>query len=465
MSEAVLDTRKVRSWRKYPSYQTIELDWIDRVPDHWIVKRLKWSITACQNGIWGDEPTGDKDDVGCVRVADFDRLRFVLGESVELTNRSVPKDKQVGRLLNRGDLLLEKSGGGDNQPVGALVLFDSDAIAVCSNFVAKVTVADGYCGSYLRYLHACLYASRVNTRSMKQATGIQNLDSGQYFDEKVAFPSLDEQRAIAAFLDRETTRIDALVAKKQQLIDLLEEKKQSVLRYAVTSGLNDAVSFRDSKYGWLGKIPDHWKTVPIKYAVDIVGGMTPSKENKDYWRDGIFPWVSPKDMKRFEIDDSEDHITEVAIRETTISQLPINSVLIVIRGMILARYVPVAINTVPVTINQDMKGLLCKDGVIPRYLAYQLQAIQDAFFAVMEEAGHGTLCLRTNLWDTIAITVPPEEEQREICDFVDTKTALLNKSCDKIQISIQRLLKYRTALISAAVTGQIDVREEVQLDE
>jgi len=280
---------------------------------------------------------------------------------------------------------------------------------------------------------------------------------------RICLPPLPEQRAIAAFLDRETARIDALIGHKQRLIALLEEKRQAVISHAVTKGLDPDVELKDSGKPWLGSVPAKWTLKPLKHCVSVFGGMTPSKENSDFWN-GNIPWVSPKDMKRFEIDDSEDHITEAALEQTTIAFLPINTVMIVIRGMILARYVPVAINTVRVTINQDMKALRCKSGLQTRYLAYQLRAIQDAFFSVMEEAGHGTLCLRTELWNSITIAVPPIDEQQAICNAIDKSTAAILRCISQIQDSISQLLEYRTALISAAVTGQIDVRDEVQLD-
>ncbi len=462
MSEAVLDTRKVRSWRKYPSYQTIELDWVDRVPDHWIVKRLKWSITACQNGIWGDEPTGDEDNVGCVRVADFDRLRFVLDESVELTKRSVPKEKQVGRLLNRGDLLLEKSGGGDNQPVGALVLFDSDAVAVCSNFVAKVAVADGYCGSYLRYLHACLYANRVNTRSMKQATGIQNLDSGQYFDEKVAFPSLVEQRAIAAFLDRETARIDALVAKKQRLIELLEEKLQAVVSRAVTKGLAPTVDTQDSNLPWYGRFPSHWKLMRVGWIAEVSNGSTPSQGRDKYWLDGTIPWIASGAVNAEVVTEPTALITEEALRETSLRIIPSGSVLMGMIGQGKTRGTT-SILGIDSCVNQNLAALTPGKLVNNEYLRYALQHIYEPVRNIGR--GGNQAALNCDLIRSIRILLPPTDEQLQIVTYLNALRQRTS-SVTRLLCDHQAMLnEYRTALISAAVTGQIDVREEVQLDE
>ena len=121
-------------------------------------------------------------------------------------------------------------------------------------------VADDHWPRYLAYLHAALYAAKINTRSIKQSTGIQNLDSSSYLNESAGLPGLSEQRAIADFLDRETARIDALVAKKERLIKLLQEKRTALITRAVTRGLDPTVPMKDSGVEWLGEIPAHWRS-------------------------------------------------------------------------------------------------------------------------------------------------------------------------------------------------------------
>jgi len=196
-------------------------------------------------------------DIACVRVADFDRVAFTV-DFQDPTLRSIEPGVVAARGLRAGDLLLEKSGGGENQPVGAVVLYGYTLPAVCSNFVARVTIAPGYDARFLTYLHAALYALRINTRHIKQSTGIQNLDSASYLGEATGLPTEPEQRAIAAFLDRETARIDVLVAKKERLIELLQEQRTALITRAVTRGL-DPNPMKDSGVEWLGEIPAHWE--------------------------------------------------------------------------------------------------------------------------------------------------------------------------------------------------------------
>lgn len=222
---------------KYPAYKDSGVEWLGRVPAHWRVDRMKASIATSRNGIWGDDPQGDESDIACVRVADFDRARLLIRPQVP-TVRSVTEKERAGRLLNRGDLLLEKSGGGELQPVGQVVMYQLDAPAVCSNFVAKLTLKAGMTSGYWNYVHSAAYAVGVNLGSINQTSGIQNLDQDRYFNERAPFPTESEQTAIADFLDRETAKIDVLIAEKEKLIALLQERRSALIAAAVTGQID-----------------------------------------------------------------------------------------------------------------------------------------------------------------------------------------------------------------------------------
>jgi len=145
----------------YPNYRDSGVEWLGEIPSHWEVMRLKTTVEGCINGTWGDEPDEGVNNLICVRVADFDRVGLKVGTD-NLTVRSIPENQKRGKLLQSGDLLIEKSGGGEQQLVGAVVLFDLDIPAVCSNFIARMPVRTGREPSYLNYLHFALYAARIN---------------------------------------------------------------------------------------------------------------------------------------------------------------------------------------------------------------------------------------------------------------------------------------------------------------
>lgn len=211
--------------------------WLGSVPSHWQISRLKNSILSAQNGVWGSETEGDENDIYCLRVADFNRLQLNIQEG-DLTLRNIlPKD-YASRGLSCGDLLLEKSGGGDKQPVGCVVLNTFNGKAVCSNFVARVKLAENMDSRYWTYFHSVLYSARVNTRSIKQSTGIQNLDATLYFNELACYPSIDEQVQIADFLDQETQKIDQMTNTVNRTIERLKEYRSTLITQAVTGKID-----------------------------------------------------------------------------------------------------------------------------------------------------------------------------------------------------------------------------------
>jgi type I restriction enzyme S subunit len=212
------------------------IPWLGKVPEHWELKRLKWTVTGCFNGVWGDEPD-DANDVVCVRVADFDRDKLKVS-SESLTLRAVDPMQFEKKKLVKGDLLIEKSGGGEKQLVGCVVYFDHDFDAVCSNFVARMPVDTNHDARYWSYAHAGLYAGKVNYPAIKQTTGIQNLDAGEYLNNRIGYPPLEEQQQIAAFLDSETAKLDALFEKVNEVIARLTEYRAALITAATTGKID-----------------------------------------------------------------------------------------------------------------------------------------------------------------------------------------------------------------------------------
>ena len=281
-------------------------------------------------------------------------------------------------------------------------------------------------------------------------------------------PPLDEQRAIAAYLDRETERIDALVAKKRLLIERLEEYRTALITRTVTrglppeaaraAGLDPSPRLKPSGVEWLGEVPEHWEVKPLRRLASFQGGATPDKSRDEFW-DGAVPWVSPKDMKRASLADSEDHVTDAALAASSIALLPIGSVLVVVRGMILAHSFPVAVTAGPVTINQDMKALITTNSLSHMFLYWCLVGRRRVVVSLCDESAHGTRKLETASLATLAVAVPPDREQRAIVAFLNDETARIDGLTRQVETAIERSQEYRTALITAAVTGKIDVRE------
>lgn len=270
-------------------------------------------------------------------------------------------------------------------------------------------------------------------------------------------PHYSEQERIANFLDDKTARIDALIAEKERLVLAVREYFTARLGTAVVQGIRAERKLVEAHAKGFEAIPADWSLTPIKHLASASGGMTPSKDNDDFWQ-GDIPWVSPKDMKRFVLHDSVDHISQLALDSTSLKRQPVESVLVVVRGMILAHTFPVAINAVPVTINQDMKALHVKGRVSARYLAWMLRGLQPLMLALTEESAHGTKALRTDQWANQCVPVPPKDEQIELVQSFERWQSESEKLSAHLEQHIARLREYRSSLISAAVTGQLDIR-------
>ena len=205
--------------------------WLGSPPSHWRRMRLKDAVEGCFNGAWGDDPRLDGSDIPVVRVADFDRVRRIALGS--LTIRNIEKEKWSSRELRSGDLLIEKSGGGDQQPVGMVVQYLGEPGTICSNFVARMRPRTFANSRFLTFVHAHLYSQGVTRLSIKQSTGIQNLDDGAYLVEHFYLPPLEDQIEIAEHLDTCTTDIDSLRAHVEREIELLGEIRSCTINDAV----------------------------------------------------------------------------------------------------------------------------------------------------------------------------------------------------------------------------------------
>lgn len=209
--------------------------------------------------------------------------------------------------------------------------------------------------------------------------------------------------------------------------------------------------------------PSTWPKTYLGHVVDIRSGSTPSKDEAAFW-DGQIPWVSPKDMKVFRVSDSEDHVSEAALRNTSLKYVPSGCVLMVTRGMILDRVVPVAVTTRPVTINQDMKALLPREGIDGVFLAWLLTGLNDSLLARVEEAAHGAKALRSELWKKLPVSIPPISTQRSIAAFLDHKIPSIDELIATKERFASALAELRQTLITEAVMNELpqfrtDVKE------
>ena len=203
------------------------------------------------------------------------------------------------------------------------------------------------------------------------------------------------------------------------------------------------------------ELPNGWEYAPLRELGSWSGGGTPSKGRKDFWENGTIPWVSPKDMKRLFIDDSIDSITELALGDSAAKLISSNSILMVTRSGILEHTFPVCVNTVPVTVNQDLKALTPRPGVDYRYLAYGLRAFGQTILHECSKDGTTVASIETSELHSFPFPVAPDDEQHRLVEAIESYLTRLDDAVATLERVQRNLKRYRASVLKAAVEGQL----------
>jgi len=434
----------------YSEFRDSGVAWAARVPIHWETWKLAHAFDSIGSGTTPptDEPTWYSE--GTIPWVTTGELRegVIFQTAKSVTSEAIEKFTSL-RRYSKGALVLAMYGA----TIGRLGILGVEATvnqACC--------VLSGPRQLFPRFVFHWLVGFKKQIVDIYSTGGGQpNISQEIVSSLRIPAPGWDEQANIAAFLDRETSKIDALIAEQERLITLLAEKRQATISQAVTRGLNPDAPMKVSGVVWLGEVPTHWDIVPLKYLVELRSGGTPSKDNLAYW-EGDVPWASAKDLKVEELRSTSDCITQTAVDEGAASLVRAGAVLVVVRGMILARTFPVVETRVPMAINQDLKAVLPLDRLNASFLAWLLRASAGESLRRLDEAGHGTKALRMDAWTSMQLPVPPLSEQAQVARFLSRETAKLDALCSDSERAIGLLNERRSALITAAVTGQIDIR-------
>ena len=415
--------------------------------------RLKWAFDSCKNGAWGDEPDGESDAV-CIRAADFNADLGVLLDS-ERTLRAIDEStyRKVG--LRAGDLVVEKSGGGEKQLVGRSVIYNGTDRAVCSNFLARCRPSDLVTSEYLNYLMLGLYKARGTYPHIKQTTGIQNLDMASFLNTRVTLPPLETQKRISAYLDEKTAQIDGLIARKQALLARLGEKRQAIITQAVTKGTNPAAPLKDSGIDWIGQIPAHWDLVALGYRYEIQLGRMLNAERAD--GENLKPYLRVYDVQWGAINVNQLPLMDFPPEAQRRYRLLPGDLMVNEGGSYVGRsaiwqgdleecYYQKALHRLrPSNRENDTAEFLL--------LVMEMATTRNVFVA----GGNQTTIdhLTAEQLRRYRFAFPPFNEQAEIVADCRQRLKQLSDIVDAVSTSLAYLAEYRVALITSAVTGQI----------
>lgn len=438
-------------YRAYPTYKDSGIEWIGQVPEEWLNRKVFHAFQAIGSGTTPPAKEHEWYQGGTIPWITTSELRE---NTVVKTKKCVTSDAMQKfsalKIFPAGSLAIAMYGATIGR-LGFLGIPATTNQACC--------VLSGERDLNIQFLYYWLMAFRADIVAFfSEGGGQPNINQEVIASLRVPSPAPDEQATIVATLDRETARIDALVEKKTRFIELLKEKRQALITHAVTKGLDRNAKMKDSGIEWIGQVPEHWEATKLKHVAAFSGGGTPSKENPDYWN-GCIPWVSPKDMKHEVITDSIDHITTKGLENSATKLIDSGAVLLVARSGILRHTIPVGINNVPVSLNQDMKALsLDEIRVRPRFILRWVQGLNRSLLGIWAKEGATVESLEHEYVANTRLPLPDLKEQDAILATLDLETARIDALISKSEQSIILLKERRAAFITAAVTGQIDLR-------
>jgi len=441
------------SFPRYPEYKHSGVEWLGEVPCHWEVKRLRFVV----------EINPSKSEVA--KLTPDTEVSFLpmeaIGDDGSLNLERTRPIQEVGSgytYFREDDVAVAKITPCFENGKGAVMRGLVEGLGFGTTELIVTRPRRDHITS--EYLH-CLYTSatfrRLGEASMYGAGGQKRVPDDFIRDFEIGLPAVPEQQAIVTFLNRETSKIDALVAEQEKLIELLKEKRQAIISHAVTRGLDPAVPMKDSGIEWLGKVPVHWEVAPLKRFV-VLTTSGPRGWSDLVSETGAVFFQSQNIGYSMEVSLGESNrITPPSDADAERTRLKSDDVVICITGGRTGAVAHVPQNIEEAYVNQHVCLLRPSAQTLGKFLAYCLFSIpcQEQLSRAMYglKQGMGLDQVRSTV-----VACPSMEEQREIIAFLDAKVAAFDALIAEARRAIGLLTERRAALISAAVTGRIDVR-------
>src|SRR5450830_423503 len=439
-------------YKAYPEYKDSGVEWLGLVPQHWNSRQLKFLCT-CNDDVLAESMPPEYEieyiDIGSVSASEgISKTETMLFSGAPSRARSVVRDGDV--IISTVRTYLEAIASIDNPPPN-LVVSTGFAVIRPNQHLHKKFAA--YC------LRTSGFIKEVIARSV--GVSYPAINASDLINIKAPLPKFGEQEKIANFLDHETAKIDTLIAKQQELIKLLKEKRQAVISHAVTKGLNPNAPMRDSDVEWLGDVPAHWGVCKIKnLSLVISKGTTPSTIGGDFVEAGI-RFLKAENIGKFIKVSSvpEFYITEETDKKIARSRLKEHDVLVIIAGATTGLLSIIERDLLPANTNQAVSFIRPKEikfsKLILRWLSTEFS--QRIIWMGAVQAAQPNLSMED--LSNIPICIPPDSELDQIMNYVDDSLVEFDRLIDRAAIAIDLMQERRTALISAAVTGKIDVRD------
>lgn len=431
------------SFPRYERYKESGVEWLDEVPEHWVISRLGFEAWVRARLGWRGLKADEYVEDGYVFLStpnlklkqiDFDDVNYIDKQRYE-------ESPEI--QLRTGDVLLAKDGS----TLGTVnVVRSLPRPATVNSSIAVITPRESLDGIYLYYLFQSGFMEHTIQR-IKGGMGVPHLFQEDLNKFYLPLPRTAEQTRIASFLDAETGKIDALIEEQRRLIELLKEKRQAVISHAVTKGLNPDAPMKDSGLDWLGRMPAHWLLCKFSRLFLASKGRNGQQLTKEYCaeHDGPYPVFSGQtsdDGVMASIDEFEfDFMEPGVLFSTTVGA----------KAMDLKRVAG------KFSLSQNCMIIWPRTNSLSvRFYYYHCQPLFRHEREMIPD--HMQASFRMEDLYGYRVAVPPYEEQEDIATYLDVETKKFADLIHQAEIQILLLQERRSALISAAVTGKIDVR-------
>ena len=444
-------------YQQYEEYKDSGVEWLEEIPSHWELSKLRYMFS------FGRGLTITKADlldtgVPCVSYGEVhSKYAFEIDPKkhyLKCVDEGYLQSSSYA-LLTKGDLVFADTSE-DIEGSGNFTQLVSDDLVFAGYHTVIARPFDRQCSRFYAYLMDCKEI-RTQIRHMVKGVKVFSITQSILKGVEIWLPSLDERETIANFLDHETAQIDTLIDKQQALIQLLKEKRQAVISHAVTKGLNPDAPMKDSGVEWLGDVPEHWKIAKLKWKASTTSGGTPTTSKyEDYYEDGYIPWIRTTDLNNDKLNETPVMITAKAVRDSACSLLPKNSVLLAMYGGAgsIGKH---SLLNFESTINQAVCGVLPSEDFVPDYL-HRFYEFYRPFWMIGAAGTRKDPNIGQDNIKEAKVLIPPLDEQKKVADYLDKMQGHFDSLTESAEKTIQLMQERRTALISAAVTGKIDVR-------
>lgn len=453
-------------YRPYPKYKDSGVEWLGEIPEGWKILKLKFGSRIEMSNIDKHSVDGEPAVFLC-NYTDVYRNPQITAD-MQFMEATASED-QIKRLtLNKGDVIITKdSETPDDIGIPAYVVETKDNL-VCGYHLCLIQPNLKVFSGQLLYWFFSSHIAKAYF--FVESVGMTRFALGKYSiaNSRIPLPALHTQYSISNFLNTETALIDGLIKDYEELISLLQEKRQALISHAVTRGLSELVStddpefgdwakpvkFKDSGVEWLGEIPEGWGVIKTSYAYATSSGTTP-QTGEEKWYGGNIPWITTGELREGVITETEKCVTKEAIEQhSALKIVPSNSLIIAMYGATIGR---LARNSVPATMNQACCALVPTPIATTEFAFFYFQIAKESL--ILLSSGGGQSNISQEKIRSFSIPLPPIQTQNAISAFLKRESAKLDTLIAEAESAIALLKEHRAALITNAVTGKINVED------